>query len=267
MNRLVVTLLVTLVCLNLFACAKVEVITHCFYEERAKLPPFTPLVSVAPVTDERDSREILDGNFEKHYINHIPKNGDKVALFFEKIVFEEYRGKFVLPDRFKNPEQDEPKDGYKFQPNGGLLSIELTSAEFAAAKHKILVFSSNKIALSLNEITRKTHYAVAVLDSSVPSFIKREGDSIEAEFHVLAQRTEKSPLEHRQLNFSCKLSPTTVEKLVQCLRQPQNLDGTTCEIFTGDKKSKIIQRKLCWSYPDKCISGPSLLEKIKVGSG
>lgn len=267
MNRFVLTLLVTLVCLNLFACAKVEVSTYCFYEESARLPPFTPMVLVPPAADGRSSSEIPEGNFEKRYINHIPKNGDMVALFFEKIVFEEYRGKFVLPDRFKNPEQDEPKDGYKFQPNGGLLSIELTSAEFVAAKQKILVFNTNKIALSLNEITRKTHYAVAVLDNSVPSFIKRDGESIEAEFHVLAKRTEQSPLEHRQLNFSCKLSPTTVEKLGQCLRQPQNLDGTICEIFAGDKKNKTIQRKLCWSYPDKCISGPSLLEKIKVGSG
>lgn len=257
MNKFVLALLVTLVCLNLFACAKVEVSTYCFYEERAQLPPLTPMVSVASIADGRSSSEIRDGNFEKDYINHIPKNGDKVALFFEKIVFEEYRGKFLLPDRFKNPEQDEPKDGYKFQPNGGLLSIELTPAEFVAAKQKISVFNSNKIALSLNEITRKTHYVVAVLDDSVPSFIKRDGESIEAEFHVLAKRTDQSPLEHRQLNFSCKLSPTTVEKLGQCLRQPQNLDGTICEIFADDKKSKTTERKLCWSYPDKCISIPS----------
>jgi len=103
MNRFVLTLFFTLVCLNLFACAKVEVSTYCFYGESAPLPPFTPMVSVAPIADER-AGSVFDGNFEKHYIAHIPKNGEKVALFFEKIVFEEYRGKFVLPDRFKNPD-------------------------------------------------------------------------------------------------------------------------------------------------------------------
>lgn len=103
MNRFVLTLFFALVCLNLFACAKVEVNTRCLFEESAQLPPFTPMVLVPPAADERGG-SVFDGNFEIHYINHIPKNGDKVALFFEKIVFEEYRGKFVLPDRFKNPD-------------------------------------------------------------------------------------------------------------------------------------------------------------------
>ena len=196
---------------------------------------------------------------DRVYVNHLPQQGNHVTLFFQKILMESYRDKVVVADRFKEVlEQEFDKSkfngGYAFQPNGGVLSIELSESDFAATRQRPVIVNADRISLSLTQIYHHTPYASAQLDPEKPSIFKRNGEWVEAEFNLLARHLEGNKQEHRQLRFSCKLEPIAIDEIQICLRDLYKSNDIKCDLFRKPN-GLFFEKKLCISYPDMCLPG------------